>query len=109
MEAMRAIWKFRCRAREFEDHPAVFYRAEDVTVAWQVSVRRRVLEERVTLSKGLNMGHWLANGGIAVENNRRELVFHADIGGVVRLFTEDDIAENDGMFSILERNWLAGE
>ena len=55
------------------------------------------------------MAHWLANGGIAVENNLRELVFHGDIGGVVSLFNEDDIAEQDGMFSILERNWLAGE
>ena len=109
MEAMRAIWKFRCRAREFADHPAVFYTAEDVTAAWQAGVRRRVLEERVTLSNGLTMAHWLANGGIAVENNRRELVFHGDIGGVVSLFNEDDIAESDGMFSILERNWLAGE
>ena len=109
MEAMRAIWKFRCRARDFADHPAVFYTADDVTAAWQAGVRRRVLEERVSLSKGLTMAHWLANGGIAVENNLRELVFHGDIGGVVSLFNEDDIAEQDGMFSILERNWLAGE
>ena len=109
MEAMRAIWKFRCRARDFADHPAVFYTADDVTAAWQAGVRRRVLEERVSLSKGLTMAHWLANGGIAVENNLRELVFHGDIGGVVSLYNEDDIAEQDGMFSILERNWLAGE
>ena len=109
METMRAIWKFRCRAREFQDHPAVFYTDSDVTAAWQARIRRRVLEERVTLSKGLTMEHWLAHGGIAIENQHRELVFHPDIGGVASIFNDEDIAEESGIFAVLERNWLAGE
>ena len=76
------------------------YTADDILRKWQAAVRQRVLEERVMPSSPeLSMDSWLAHGAIATLAADSTLVFHADIGGCARLFTEEEVeGAQDGFF-----------
>ena len=101
MEVIWSIWAFRCAARDYGDGARIqAYTADDILRKWQAAVRQRVLEERVRPSSPeLRMSDWLAHGAIATLAADSTLVFHADIGGCARLFTEEEVeGAQDGLF-----------
>ncbi len=112
MEALWSIWLYRCRARDYGNGilPTP-YTDDDIVRCCQLAIRRRVLQERLeTSAPQLNFKHWLTNGAIAVENTRLELVFHPDIGGCVRLFSEDEAASaHDDIFDSVLRQRMTSD
>ena len=102
MEVVWSIWAFRCAARDYGDGARMEdgYTEDDILRKWQAAVRQRVLEERVMPSSPeLSMDSWLAHGAIATLAADSTLVFHADIGGCARLFTEEEVeGAQDGFF-----------
>ena len=112
MEAIWSIWLYRCRSRDFGNGilPTP-YTENDIVRCCQLAIRRRVLQERLeTSAPQLNFKHWLTNGAIAAENDRLELVFHPDIGGCVRLFSEDEAASaNHNIFDAVLRQRMTSD
>ena len=108
MEAIWSIWYFRCAARDYGDGPRMAaYSEDDIVRRWQAAIRQRVLEERVASSSPqLSLEKWLANGAIAKLAADSTLVFHTDIGGCARLFTEEEVeGARDGLFPGPSPDW----